>query len=106
MLLDVAHPRAGQAGAVRKVQLLHDGEPLQQVAEPRIRDVTLRPQRLHDPCADDVVELRRCSAHSSAGCLRWIFWDRADRLELRVCSTCANMRRRSVLAAWRHGCAG
>jgi len=65
MLLNVPHPCAREAGAVRQVQLLHDGEALQQMAEARIRDVALRPQRLHDPCADDVIELRRRCAHLS-----------------------------------------
>ncbi len=82
VLLDVPHPRAGEAGAVRKVQLLHNGEPLQQVAEARIRDAALRPQRLDDPCADDIIKLRRCSAHSSARCLKSIFWDGASGNEL------------------------
>ena len=70
MLLHVTHPGASQAGAVRKIQLLHNGEPLQQVAEPGICYVALRPQVLYYPGADDVVELRACSAKRSTPQLR------------------------------------
>ena len=58
VLLHISHPGACQAGTVGQVHPLHDREALQQVAQSRVCDVTLRPQRLHHPCTDDIVELR------------------------------------------------